>query len=52
VERSIALPYEAVEQFPDRKVHITNELINNQGDFADNGVVDHRETAERDDVGE
>jgi hypothetical protein len=29
VERSIALAYEAVEQFPDRKLHITNELIHN-----------------------
>lgn len=29
VERSIALAYEAVEHFPDRKVHITNELIHN-----------------------
>jgi 4-hydroxy-3-methylbut-2-en-1-yl diphosphate reductase len=29
VERSIALAYEAVEYFPDRKVHITNELIHN-----------------------
>lgn len=29
VERSIALAYEAVKQFPDRKVHITNELIHN-----------------------
>lgn len=29
VERSIALAYEAVRHFPDRKVHITNELIHN-----------------------
>jgi len=29
VERSIALAYEAVEHFPDRTVHITNELIHN-----------------------
>jgi 4-hydroxy-3-methylbut-2-enyl diphosphate reductase len=29
VERSIALAYEAVEHFPDKKVHITNELIHN-----------------------
>mmetsp|Transcript_14671 Transcript_14671/g.34007 ORF Transcript_14671/g.34007 Transcript_14671/m.34007 type:complete len:470 (-) Transcript_14671:302-1711(-) len=29
VERSIALAYEAVEQYPDRKLHITNELIHN-----------------------
>lgn len=29
MERSIALAYEAVEYFPDRKVHITNELIHN-----------------------
>jgi len=29
VERSIALAYEAVKHFPDRKVHITNELIHN-----------------------
>ena len=29
VERSIALAYEAVEHFPNRKVHITNELIHN-----------------------
>ena len=29
VERSIALAYEAVNHFPDRKVHITNELIHN-----------------------
>mmetsp|Transcript_26900 Transcript_26900/g.39359 ORF Transcript_26900/g.39359 Transcript_26900/m.39359 type:complete len:454 (-) Transcript_26900:152-1513(-) len=29
VERSIALAYEAVEHFPDRKLHITNELIHN-----------------------
>mmetsp|Transcript_27865 Transcript_27865/g.39162 ORF Transcript_27865/g.39162 Transcript_27865/m.39162 type:complete len:458 (-) Transcript_27865:238-1611(-) len=29
VERSIALAYEAVEHFPDRKIHITNELIHN-----------------------
>lgn len=29
MERSIALAYEAVEHFPDKKVHITNELIHN-----------------------
>lgn len=29
MERSIALAYEAVKHFPDRKVHITNELIHN-----------------------
>jgi 4-hydroxy-3-methylbut-2-enyl diphosphate reductase len=29
VERSIALAYEAVDHFPDRTVHITNELIHN-----------------------
>jgi len=29
VERSIALAYEAVNHFPDRKIHITNELIHN-----------------------
>jgi len=29
VERSIALAYEAVNHFPDRTVHITNELIHN-----------------------
>mmetsp|Transcript_20162 Transcript_20162/g.50182 ORF Transcript_20162/g.50182 Transcript_20162/m.50182 type:complete len:460 (+) Transcript_20162:307-1686(+) len=29
VERSIALAYEAVEHYPDRKLHITNELIHN-----------------------
>ena len=29
VERSIALAYEAVDHFPDRKIHITNELIHN-----------------------
>jgi 4-hydroxy-3-methylbut-2-enyl diphosphate reductase len=29
VERSIALAYEAVEHFPNKKVHITNELIHN-----------------------
>jgi 4-hydroxy-3-methylbut-2-enyl diphosphate reductase len=29
VERSIALAYEAVKHFPDKKVHITNELIHN-----------------------
>jgi 4-hydroxy-3-methylbut-2-enyl diphosphate reductase len=29
VERSIALAYEAVNHFPNRKVHITNELIHN-----------------------
>jgi len=29
VERSIALAYEAVEHFPNRKLHITNELIHN-----------------------
>lgn len=29
VERSIALAYEAVEHFPDRTLHITNELIHN-----------------------
>jgi len=29
VERSIALAYEAVEHFPGKKVHITNELIHN-----------------------
>ncbi len=29
VERSIALAYEAVEHFPGRTVHITNELIHN-----------------------
>ena len=29
VERSIALAYEAVNHFPDKKIHITNELIHN-----------------------
>lgn len=29
VERSIALAYEAVNHYPDRKVYITNELIHN-----------------------
>ena len=29
VERSIALAYEAVEHFPGKTVHITNELIHN-----------------------
>lgn len=29
VERSIALAYEAVEHYPERKLHITNELIHN-----------------------
>jgi 4-hydroxy-3-methylbut-2-enyl diphosphate reductase len=29
VERSIALAYEAVEHYPDRTLHITNELIHN-----------------------
>mmetsp|Transcript_45816 Transcript_45816/g.111725 ORF Transcript_45816/g.111725 Transcript_45816/m.111725 type:complete len:485 (-) Transcript_45816:2809-4263(-) len=29
VERSIALAYEAVQHYPDRKLHITNELIHN-----------------------
>eukprot|EP00568_Trieres_chinensis_P001377 CAMPEP_0183292142 /NCGR_PEP_ID=MMETSP0160_2-20130417/1311_1 /TAXON_ID=2839 ORGANISM="Odontella Sinensis, Strain Grunow 1884" /NCGR_SAMPLE_ID=MMETSP0160_2 /ASSEMBLY_ACC=CAM_ASM_000250 /LENGTH=473 /DNA_ID=CAMNT_0025453059 /DNA_START=22 /DNA_END=1443 /DNA_ORIENTATION=- len=29
VERSIALAYEAVKHYPDRTVHITNELIHN-----------------------
>jgi 4-hydroxy-3-methylbut-2-enyl diphosphate reductase len=29
VERSIALAYEAVDYFPGKKVHITNELIHN-----------------------
>ena len=29
VERSIALAYEAVDHFPGKKVHITNELIHN-----------------------
>lgn len=29
VERSIALAYEAVKQFPEKTVHITNELIHN-----------------------
>eukprot|EP00550_Attheya_septentrionalis_P013329 CAMPEP_0198304072 /NCGR_PEP_ID=MMETSP1449-20131203/57204_1 /TAXON_ID=420275 /ORGANISM="Attheya septentrionalis, Strain CCMP2084" /LENGTH=515 /DNA_ID=CAMNT_0044006583 /DNA_START=51 /DNA_END=1598 /DNA_ORIENTATION=- len=29
VERSIALAYEAVRHYPDKKVHITNELIHN-----------------------
>jgi len=29
VERSIALAYEAVDHFPDKTVHITNELIHN-----------------------
>ena len=29
VERSIALAYEAVAHFPERTVHITNELIHN-----------------------
>jgi len=29
VERSIELAFAAVEKFPDRKVHITNELIHN-----------------------
>lgn len=29
VERSLNLAYSAVETFPDRKIHITNELIHN-----------------------
>ena len=29
VERSIAMAYEARSHFPDRKLHITNELIHN-----------------------
>jgi len=29
VERSIALAYEAARHFPDKKLHITNELIHN-----------------------
>ena len=29
VERSIALAYEAVDHFPDKTLHITNELIHN-----------------------
>jgi 4-hydroxy-3-methylbut-2-en-1-yl diphosphate reductase len=29
VERSIALAYEAVEHYPNRRLHITNELIHN-----------------------
>lgn len=29
VERSIALAYEAVDHFPNKKIHITNELIHN-----------------------
>ena len=29
MERSIALAYEAVEHFPGKKVHMTNELIHN-----------------------
>lgn len=29
MERSIALAYEAVDHFPDKKIHITNELIHN-----------------------
>lgn len=29
VERSIALAYEAVEHYPDKTLHITNELIHN-----------------------
>ena len=29
VERSINLAYSALETFPDKKVHITNELIHN-----------------------
>jgi 4-hydroxy-3-methylbut-2-enyl diphosphate reductase IspH len=29
VERSIALAYEAVDHFPGKKIHITNELIHN-----------------------
>lgn len=29
VERSIALAYEAVDHFPNRDIHITNELIHN-----------------------
>ena len=29
VERSIALAYEAVDHFPNRNIHITNELIHN-----------------------
>ena len=29
VERSIALAYEAVEHYPEKKLHITNELIHN-----------------------
>lgn len=29
MERSIALAYEAVDHFPGKKIHITNELIHN-----------------------
>ena len=29
MERSIALAYEAVDYFPNRKIHMTNELIHN-----------------------
>lgn len=29
MERSIALAYEAVNHYPDKKIHITNELIHN-----------------------
>ena len=29
MERSIALAYEAVEHYPNKKLHITNELIHN-----------------------
>ena len=29
IARSIALAYEAVEHYPDKKLHITNELIHN-----------------------
>lgn len=31
MERSIALAYEAVNHYPNRNVHITNELIHNPG---------------------
>jgi 4-hydroxy-3-methylbut-2-enyl diphosphate reductase len=29
VERAIAMAYEARQQFPDQKIHITNEIIHN-----------------------
>jgi len=55
VERSIALAYEAVRHFPDKKVHITNELIHNpevNDKLADMGVQFIEKKADEGGVGE